>query len=400
MNPDSASPHVAWSHAAPLATSLDSATWLETTRELRKSGWRVTLISQGPAGQHTIRGVEVYCLPHSQRYAFGTFEFHLRLIRFLLARLKTFDVILFHQLSAPWLLAIRFLRQLMGGNRPLLIMDTRDQNAVDGSLRNRMRIAYFSLAHRISNRWADGQTAITERMAELAHIPPEQLLGIWPSGVDAARFGRVHEGRSWPEADEPVHLIYFGKLHAERNLLPLCQAVEQARAEGMAFVLTLVGAGPQQQILQDFAGRSKESVRVHGAVPHDRVPEMLNHAHVGVTSLPSPHDRKFQASSPVKMFEYMASGLPILATRNFCHVDVVGDRGFAFWVEDESVAALSVALKLIWKERHLLRAKGREAAFAVGDWTWTASAMKLSKALQKGLLRHPMARTSTTQSNS
>jgi glycosyltransferase involved in cell wall biosynthesis len=375
-------------------------TWLETTRELRKSGWRVTLIGQGPADGQSIRGVEVLSIPHSQRYAFGSLEFHLRLIRYLLARLKTIDIILFHQLSAPWLLPIRFLSQWMGGKRPILVMDTRDQNAVDGSLRNRMRISYFKFAHRISNRWADGQTAITERMAVLAHIPPEQLLGIWPSGVDAARFGQVQKGRRWPEGNEPVQLIYLGKLHSERNLLPLCQAVEQASAEGMAFVLTLIGAGAQQLTLEQFAEQSRGRVRVHEAVPHERVPEVLSQAHIGVTSLPSPDDRKFQASSPVKLFEYMASGLPILTTKNFCHVDVVGDRGFAFWVEDETVASLYAPLKLIWKERHLLRAKGRKAASAVGEWTWTASAAKLSTALEKGLLRHPIPSPSATQPNS
>ena len=400
MNPDPSRPHIAWIHEVPLSTALDAATWLETTRELRKTGWRVTLIGQGPEDRDSIRGVEVHCLPHTRRYAFGSFEFHLRLLRFLLARLKTIDIILFHQLSAPWLLPIRLLRQLMGGHRPLLVMDTRDLNAVDGSLRNRIRISYFGFAHRIANRWADGQTAITGRMAHLTHIPPERLLGIWPSGVDAARFGQVQEGRSWPEGDEPVHLIYLGKLHTERNLLPLCRAVEQASAEGKDFVLTLVGAGPQLQILKELADRSRGRVRVHEAVPYERIPEILSYAHVGVTSLPSPYDRKFQASSPVKLFEYMASGLPILTTRNFCHVDVVGDRGFAFWAEDESVAGLSAALKLIWKERHLLSTKGQEAASAVGEWTWTASAAKLSKALEEGILRHPMARTSATQPNS
>lgn len=400
MNPNPSRPHIAWIHAAPLATALDAATWLETTRELRKAGWQVTLIGQGSEDRGSIRGVEVRFLPHMRRYAFGSFEFHLRLLRFLLAQLKTIDVILFHQLSAPWLLPIRLLCQLMGGNRPLLVMDTRDLIDVDGSLRNRMRNSYFSFAHRIANRWADGQTAITERMADLAHIPPERLLGIWPSGVDAARFGQAQEGRNWPEGDEPVHLIYLGNFQTARNLLPLCRAVEQASAEGEDFVLTLLGAGPQQQILKEFANRSRGRVRVLEAVPYERVPEMLSYAHVGVTPLPSPYDRKFQASSPLKLFEYMAAGLPILTTSNSCHVDVVGDRGFAFWAEDESVAGLSAALKLIWKERHLLSTKGREAASAVGEWTWTASAAKLSKALEEGILRHPMARISATQPNS
>ena len=56
---------------------------------------------------------------------------------------------------------------------------------------------------------------------------------------------------------------------------------------------------------------------------------MLAAADIGVTSLPSPDDVKYEASSPLKLFEYMAAGLPVLATSNRCHTDVVGAGGYA-----------------------------------------------------------------------
>ena len=378
-------PHILWVRESPLDTALDSATWLETTRELRELGWKISLISRGPAGRQRIQGVEVYCLPTSGRYFLGPALFHLRLVNLLLQRWNGIDAILFHQRSAAWLLPLKLLSRLIGAKRPLFVMDTRDLSDERGSFKSHLRITFTRLAHWLANRWADGQTAITSGMAELVGIPAERLWGLWPSGVRLARFDQAQEGRHWPAADQTIHLIYIGKLQAARNMLLLCQAVERANAGGMLFVLSLVGEGPERAKLEQFALQSEGGIRVSRAVPYDQVPELLKQAHVGVTPLPSPSDKKFQASSPIKLFEYMAAGLPILATRNPCHTEVVGNGKFAFWAEDETISGLHAALQLIGKSHSSFGSMGGDAALAAREWTWRASATKLSKALEYGL---------------
>lgn len=82
----------------------------------------------------------------------------------------------------------------------------------------------------------------------------------------------------------------------------------------------------------------------------------------------------------------MAAGMPILATRIDCHTDVIGERGFVFWSEDDSVAALLDALRQIWQSRTSLSRMGIEASNAANSWTWAASARKLSDALKNGLV--------------
>lgn len=112
---------VAW--VSPVTPDkLDSATWVDTTRELRRQGVDVTLITIGPAGKQSYRGVEVLNIPRPKVYLLGQALFHLGVLRYLLPRLRSFDVILFHQLSAVWLLPLR----LAGRRRPQLVMDTRD----------------------------------------------------------------------------------------------------------------------------------------------------------------------------------------------------------------------------------------------------------------------------------
>ena len=52
---------------------------------------------------------------------------------------------------------------------------------------------------------------------------------------------------------------------------------------------------------------------------------------LGRTTFPGEFD--FPVSSPIKLFEYLAAGLPILATRIDCHTNVVGNADCAVWLD-------------------------------------------------------------------
>jgi glycosyltransferase involved in cell wall biosynthesis len=309
--------------------------------------------------------------------------FHIRALRFLGPQWSTIDAILCHPMSVLWLLPLRFVRALSGSSRPAIVMDTRTVAMTLATRKDRVRALFYKLAHWLANQWADGQTAITWRMAQVVGIPSQQLWGIWPSGVDGDLFAPAQAARRWPTPQEPIRIIYVGVFYAERSLLPLCQAVERANAEGMAFVLSLVGDGPQRVDLEAFAQQTEGRVQVLPPVPHEKVPDVLAQAHLG--ALPFPDEEKFRVSSPIKLFEYMAAGLPIMATRIVCHTDVVGDKDYAFWAENATVDGLLAALRLVWSDRASLPQKARESAAAAQAWTWQESARKLKVALECGI---------------
>jgi len=381
-------PYLVWVSSVNPATTLDAATWLETTTHLRALGWQVTLLCEGERGERTVRGTTLYCLPRPQLYLLGQALYHLNIVLWLLARWRTLDVILFQHSSGLWLLPLRFVRWVSRRSRPLLIMDTRD---VDDSHAGKLKVKARQWVHRLvfalANRYADGQTTITPRMATLVGIPPAQLLGIWPSGVNPEHFAVAQRDRHWPVADEPIQLVYLGILIPKRNLLPLCEAVVQANGAVRRFCLTLYGDGVARPALQAIANQSGGAIQVLPPVPHQAVPQLLAGAQVGVTSLPARDNPKYEASSPIKLFEYLAAGLPILATRNACHTDVVGAGAYAFWADDATVNDLACALDKVWQNRHRLADLSAEANSAAQAWSWRAAATKLSNALEKGLAK-------------
>ncbi|WP_374686572.1 glycosyltransferase [Promineifilum sp.] len=378
---DNNAPRLRLAWVSPLTPwKLDSVTWLDTTRELRRLGMDVTLLAAGRAGPANYRGIEVLNIPRPETYFIGRALFHLRLLRYLWPRLSEYDFVLFHPISAIWLFPLRLWRR-----RPLLVMDSRDLlDFGNKTLKARLRNALERFTYRLATRLADGQTAITPRLAELVGVPPAQLWGVWPSGVNPEPFAAARAARQWPAAGEPLRLVYAGIFLEQRNLLPLVRAVRRANDEGMAFALTLYGDGPLRPALEAGAAETGGRVRVARPIPYEQIPAMLGEAHIGVTSLPSPDDVKYEASSPLKLFEYMAAGLPVVATSNRCHTDVVGAGGYAFWAADATEAELLGALRQAWAARDRLPELGEEAYRAADEWTWAASARKLFGALEAG----------------
>lgn len=392
--------NVLWVYPDSLQRSLDAATWLETTRELRQLGWQVTLVAEGPTGVKQIAGVAVYSIPKPNVYLVRQVIFHLRVLALLLRLWSSLDVILFHQMSAPWLLPLRLLRAFGGRSRPLLIMDTRTVPMIPTEVatrKDRLRNWFDNTMNRIANRWADGQTAITPRMAETVGIPPRQLLGVWPSGVTVERFAPARDTRRWPEAGEAVELVYVGALHHQRNLLNLCHAVLEANRSEPRFRFTMVGDGTARRALEQLASENTGVLLVLPPVPHADIPPILAAAHVGV--LPFPDQERFRVSSPIKLFEYMAAGLPIMATRIACHTDVVSKGSYAYWAESADVAGLRDALEEIWSDRQMLAERGRVAAEAAPDWSWAAAAVKLSAALNRRLAQPAAVSPSVSPQN-
>jgi glycosyltransferase involved in cell wall biosynthesis len=376
-----------WIYTDALAQRLDAATWLQTTKELREIGWRVVLYTEGPYEQDEINGIAVRSVPKPSIYLIRQAIHHFRIFRDMAGLWWEADIILFHQMSVPWLIPMSLIRRIVGKPVPLLIMDTRTAPMVPKDLatpRDRLFTLFMNSMNRLANKYVDGQTAITERMAEFMEIPADELLGIWPSGVDPVDFAAASTNREWPQGEEALKLIYVGVLQRERNLLSLCRAVGEANKQGMPTELTLIGDGSEKANLERFASQSDGHVRVLEPVPHEEIPDYLAQAHIGV--LPFPNQVQFHVSSPIKLFEYMASGLAVLATRIVCHTDVVQDGDFVIWAEDSSEEALLGAIKQAWEHRETLAYYGSRAAKAVNNWTWKASANKLDRALNKGLV--------------
>lgn len=156
-------------------------------------------------------------------------------------------------------------------------------------------------------RQADEVIVCSERLRELK-IAMHSRVSLIPNGVDVAAYAKIDEAnlepatRSWRA---PV-LGYTGSLHPERLNVRLLEELAQQWQGTIALV------GPN--MLGGVAGRlsALSNVQITGAVPYSELPGWMRAMDVMIV----PHlvSRFTDSLNPLKLWEYLAAGRPIVST--------------------------------------------------------------------------------------
>ena len=149
-----------------------------------------------------------------------------------------------------------------------------------------------------------------------AWVPPERIVEVeW--GADTTRFTPGAAGDVPFERPAAGTLVVFaGAFRAWHGAIYLVEALRRLREHGRKDVsAVLIGGGPELSRVRQAAERL-DGVTCIGALPHDAMPACLAAADVGA----APFDVGAHAPlslgffwSPLKVFEYMAAGLPVVA---------------------------------------------------------------------------------------
>lgn len=215
-----------------------------------------------------------------------------------------------------------------------------------------------------------------------ANVPDEKII-VNPNGVDTERFrpgvgGREARLELGLAADETVagFVGTFGPWH---GVLTLAQAIASLPSDAKVRFL-LIGAGrfrdEVEQIIRE-AGKERQVIFA-GHVDHKKVPALLDACDI----LLSPHvpleDGSDFFGSPTKLFEYMAMGKGIVASRLGQIGEVLVDEKTALLVEPGSVSELKDAILRLVNARELCAKLGAAARrAAVERYTWKQNAQRV-----------------------
>jgi glycosyltransferase involved in cell wall biosynthesis len=137
---------------------------------------------------------------------------------------------------------------------------------------------------------------------------------VYPLGIDLDLFDTPGEGRACCR-----QFVYIGLLHEKRRLDLMINFFSQAVKSGSENVtLDIYGTGPDHDRLRAvIAGLSMEkSVRLCGLVPQDELMKRLSGYDAGIAWVPY---EEYDTSPSLKVLEYMAAGLPVLASDTTAH---------------------------------------------------------------------------------
>jgi glycosyltransferase involved in cell wall biosynthesis len=134
------------------------------------------------------------------------------------------------------------------------------------------------------------------------------------NGVNPVRFSPQRLAAR--EDERPFTIGFVGTMKPWHGLDTLVEAFQQVHETLPRSQLLLVGDGPFCQKLKSqlmtAAPSFRRAVRLVGAVPPADVPSWVSQFDVAVACPPLLDDYYF---SPLKLFEYMAAGLPVVASR-------------------------------------------------------------------------------------
>lgn len=152
-------------------------------------------------------------------------------------------------------------------------------------------------SHGIESAW----TVIGKRH-EIHWVPP---------GVDMLAI--PDEGAGKKGGAFPFRLVYIGSLNEERNLELLIDGIQVAIKSGISVCLDIFGSGTNERRLKKKVSDSSlsEHVRFMGSIGRDELFRKLKTYDAGVAHVPN---GIFEMAPPLKTVEYLACGLPVLAS--------------------------------------------------------------------------------------
>lgn len=374
-------PSLIWVYDRSLKTALDSVTRLATSEELALLGWRIRLVASDFPDTTYYPHVEYVQIKSPSVYFLGLFLYQIEVLKWLLKNGSKDDIILF----SPWLALLLCLLKLNWIGRKQhsrIVLDIRDVPSFKPGLRLTLHWLYSYLAIAMGHLFSDYETAITPLMAATLKIPEKKLLCTWPSGVTIQRFEKQGNKRMWNATHAPLELIYIGQIFFESSLRELMDGFLLAVDAGVNAHLKFIGAGPDMDQLRALvAQKGRGLITIEDSVPFEQMPIVLAQSHIGIS--PIPNRIKYRMSSPLKLFEYMASGMPVIATKIDCHIEVAKDKHFIFWVKEDTPIGFKNAILEAWNHRSNLKEMGATSNLAVQDWKWENAARKLSEGLLK-----------------
>ena len=168
----------------------------------------------------------------------------------------------------------------------------------------------------------------------------------------------------------------------ETSMVDVILANKLVKAIAPGAHLLLVGDGPLRAQLTEqvmLAGLEK-AVTFTGAVPHHEVPAHVIAMDVAVAPYPALEESYY---SPLKLFEYMAAGRAIVASRmgQIAEILVEGESGLLF--DPGNLTQLADCLRRLRHSPALAQELGRKAREASGSYTWDHNAARLIEQVER-----------------
>ncbi|AHB47213.1 glycosyl transferase [Hyphomicrobium nitrativorans NL23] len=178
-----------------------------------------------------------------------------------------------------------------------------------------------------------------------------------------------------PYAMRAPHFAYVGKITVDRGIREVVDALP--RIDKAQVILDLAGAFDPAALREEIERMPGwRHVLDRGWVGREDIARMLGGARAGLVVL---HPREnYLYSYPIKLFEYMAAGLPVIVSDFPLWRHLIGDARCGLFVDPRDPAAIAQAMAWILDNPDEAEAMGERGRLAVEDeYNWAQESRTL-----------------------
>jgi glycosyltransferase involved in cell wall biosynthesis len=181
-------------------------------------------------------------------------------------------------------------------------------------------------------------------------------------------------------------VTFLGGLVAWQGVQYLIESAPYVLKEYPKTKFLIIGDGPMKQELIELAkkiGMSDEIIFISN-VPHQKVPLYLNASDVCVAPFVKARNNKC-GLSPLKIYEYMACGRPIVSSR-ITNLELIEQSNAGILVEPENPEALGSTIKKLLGDKNLRHQMGKNGRkYVVENHSWESIAKKVAETCEMAL---------------
>jgi glycosyltransferase involved in cell wall biosynthesis len=239
------------------------------------------------------------------------------------------------------------------------------------------------------------ETAAARRMSGLVAATPSIAGRFQPANantVAVSNFPLLSEfvasrPPEWRRRKQAV--AYVGGITEERGIAQTLSAMDLLSESGVR--LELAGWFPDPALHRQLSGTAAwRNVDWHGLLGRQEIAELLNSVRAGLVILhPQPN---FMDSQPVKLFEYMAAGIPVIASDFPLWRGIIDSVRCGILVDPYDPAAIANAINYLLTHDEEAEEMGRRGRLAVEQrFNWKIEEQKLLGLYHALTSLHPQA---------
>ena len=375
-------PEIYWIDLNKFDTKNDKSTWLEMSEILIKNGFKVTLLCGYKYNKEKYPSYKVR-IKYLSSIAFSPiyrFILLFRAIFYLLQKAKPKDLIIVDPPSLPAGYILKYFK------RCHIHLDIRSPAIeVHGIKNNIIKLLFWSFPLYLFIRIPSSYSFISEQLKcrlETGFNTRFKNHLIWHSGVNTRMFQNITLSKK--QKSSKFNLLYQGSLSPNRGIDLMIKSLALLKNSiKKNIMLSIAGGGPYLNIFKKMAFELGLAEHIHftGFIPYEKMPLIIQSADCCICPLPDLPE--WNVSSPLKVFEYLACGKPIILTPIAAHKQIITNHDFIIWTKGFSPADFSTAIEMAYCNQHVLaESAGKFAINNAKYYDWELQGNKFANYLK------------------